>query len=180
VNGPATAATAKRLVELPASLRAGGFQLRTESEGDIAFLKRLYISIRWPELEPTAWPDDAKVDFLRSQFEMQRRHYRTHYSDAAFAVLEQRAEPAGRLYLLRGPEDFRIVDISLLPEYRGQGVGTALLRAVIQEATTKQASVSIHVEKFNPAQRLYRRLGFVEAAESGPYWLMIRPSSETL
>jgi ribosomal protein S18 acetylase RimI-like enzyme len=75
-------------------------------------------------------------------------------------------------------EDIRIVDISLLPEFRGQGVGTALLGAVTQEAAKEHRSVSIHVEKFNPAQRLYRRLGFVEAGGSGRYWLMVRPSSE--
>jgi ribosomal protein S18 acetylase RimI-like enzyme len=177
VNGRPTAAIGKGHLELPESLQAVGFRLRTESEGDLAFLERLYISVRWPELDPTAWPDDAKADFLRSQFGMQRRHYQTHYSDAEFAVLEQGAAQAGRLYLLRGADDFRIVDISLMPEFRGRGVGTALLGAVIQEATKKQSSVSIHVEKFNPAQRLYRRLGFVEACESGPYWLMIRPSS---
>jgi GNAT superfamily N-acetyltransferase len=161
---------------LAEALRANEFSLRPESDEDFPFLEHLYISVRWPELEPTAWPDEIKLGFLRSQFGMQRQHYRTHYSDADFAILESRGTPVGRLYLFRGKSDVRIVDISLLPELRGRGVGTALLTAVIDEATGDNKSVSIHVEKFNPAQRLYRRLGFAEAGESGPYWLMIRPA----
>ena len=66
----------------------------------------------------------------------------------------------------------RIVDIALLPECRNRGVGTALLQAAMNEAAAAGKTVSIHVEKFNPAQRLYRRLDFHEISESGPYWLM--------
>ena len=179
MNSRATAAIGGRFLELPEFLRAAGFRLRPESEEDLAFLERLYVSVRWPELEPTAWPDEAKVDFLRSQFRVQRQQYQTQYGGAQFVVLERGTVAAGRLCVLRGPQDFRIVDISLLPEFRGQGIGTGLLGAVIREAARIHASVSLHVEKFNPAQRLYRRLGFVEAGESGPYWLMVRPPSET-
>lgn len=171
----AAASVADCLPELPPAMLARGFRLRPESDGDLHFLERLYLSVRWPELEPTGWQDEVKVDFLRSQFSLQRLHYRTHYSDAQFAVLEHGDNPAGRIYLYRNPGDFRIVDISLLPEFRGQGAGTALLNAVIERAEGEASSVSIHVEKFNPAQRLYRRLGFIEAGESGPYWLMVRP-----
>jgi len=174
-GSPATA-VARHLLELPESLRANGFRLRAEAEEDVLFLERLYLSVRWSELDPTGWTNEGKADFLRSQFSLQRRHYTTYYGDAQFAVVEHGSTPAGRLYLLRGPDDFRIIDISLLPEFRGQGVGTALLDAVIQEAERESRSVSIHVEKFNPAKRLYRRLGFREAGESGPYWLMIRPA----
>jgi ribosomal protein S18 acetylase RimI-like enzyme len=180
VNSRATAAIGESFLELPEFLRAAGFRLRPESEGDFEFLERLYISVRWPELEPTAWPDDAKIDFLRSQFLVQRRQYQTQYGDARFVVVEKGTVAAGRFCLLRGPQDFRIVDISLLPEFRGQGIGTALLEAVIREAARQHASVSLHVEKYNRAQRLYRRLGFVEAGENGPYWLMVRPFPESL
>lgn len=157
---------------MPSELSLHGFELRSEREGDRAFLERLYVSVRWPELEPSGWPDEAKRGFLGEQFGFQDRHYAEHYGEGEFLILEMQGEPVGRLYLYRGKRDIRIVDISLLPEVRNSGIGTALLQGVIAEAAEAGQSVSIHVEKFNPAQSLYRRLGFKTIGEDGPYWLM--------
>jgi len=157
---------------LPAELAARGFSLRRERPEDLPFLERLYISVRWVELAPLDWPEEAKLGFLSQQFSFQVQHYRTYYAAADFGILEHDGVPMGRLYLFRGSSDLRIVDISLLPEWRGAGIGTLLLRAVLAEARASGRTVSIHVEKFNPAQRLYRRLGFREIGEDGPYWLM--------
>lgn len=115
------------------------------------------------------WPDDAKRAFLRSQFEAQTRHYDTHYSDAEFCVLEREGRPIGRLILSWGERDAHIVDISLIPECCGQGLGTALLQAVQAQSP---GIVSIYVERFNPALRLYQRLGFVQEEDTGVYYRM--------
>jgi RimJ/RimL family protein N-acetyltransferase len=159
---------------LPPGLSAAGYTLRPERPGDYAFLERLYASVRADELAPLDWPEETKRLFLADQFRLQYRHYAEHYRDSEFAILEREGAPVGRIYIFRGTEDHRIVDISLLPENRNQGVGRALLEAVIAEAAFSGKSVSIHVEKFNPALRLYRRLGFREIGEDGPYWLMER------
>jgi ribosomal protein S18 acetylase RimI-like enzyme len=160
-------------LDLPVALAALGFTLRPETEADIPFLRRLYVSTRWEELAQVAdWSETQKVSFLESQFEFQRRHYRTQYQAIEFAVLEQDATPAGRLYIDRQANALSIVDISLLPQWRGHGTGTALLRAVCAEARSAEKKVTIAVEKFNPAQRLYRRLGFREVADIGVYWTM--------
>jgi GNAT superfamily N-acetyltransferase len=159
-------------VELPSALRAAGYSLRPQREEDYPFLERLYFSVRQQELEALDWPEETKLAFLKDQCRLQHVHYQTYYWDAAFLILERGGEPVGRLYVFRGPRDHRIVDISLLPEVRGAGVGGALLKAVQDEAASQGKSVSIHVEKFNPAQNLYRRLGFREAGDKGPYWLM--------
>ncbi len=157
---------------VPAVLAERGYALRSERGGDRDFLETLYIAVRWPELEATGWEEEAKLAFLRDQFALQDRHYAEHYTDAEFLILEKQGLLLGRLYLFRGGSDIRIVDISLLPDARNTGLGTALLLGVQGEARQTGRSVSIHVEKFNPAQRLYRRLGFTEAGGDGPYWLM--------
>ncbi len=82
--------------------------------------------------------------------------------------------PAGRLYVARWEDEIRIVDIALLPEHRGNGLGTALLRELIEEADAAGKPLSIHVEQNNPARPLYDRLGFEEAGEFGVYVLMRR------
>ena len=82
--------------------------------------------------------------------------------------------PAGRLYVLRGDEDIRIVDIALLPAFRGAGLGTRLLRELFDEADRDGKTVSIHVEVYNPARRLYDRLGFTVVEDKEMYLLMER------
>jgi ribosomal protein S18 acetylase RimI-like enzyme len=158
---------------MPPALAAQGFALRPETEADVPFLRRLYVSTRWEELAPLVdWTEAQKVAFLESQFAAQRHHYLAYYASAAFDVLEAAGTPAGRLYLDRQPDELLIVDISLLPEWRGRCIGTALIRAVFAEAGAAGKGVTISVEKFNPAQRLYRRLGFREYAEDNVYWFM--------
>jgi predicted GNAT family acetyltransferase len=64
------------------------------------------------------------------------------------------------------------MDIALLPDFRGAGLGTALLAGLFAEATAAGKTVTIHVEGFNPARRLYERLGFRQIGEHGVYHLM--------
>ena len=66
----------------------------------------------------------------------------------------------GRFLVHRGTDAIRVVDIGLLPEYRNQGIGGALLSAVLVEAAADGKPVRIHIESFNRAIRLYERLGF--------------------
>jgi ribosomal protein S18 acetylase RimI-like enzyme len=165
---------------MPAALAQRGFVLRSESEADVPFLRGLYISTRWEELAIVPnWTDEQKIAFLESQFAAQRQHYLAYYANAAFDVLEDNGLPAGRLYLDRQDKTLLIIDIALLPDWRNRGIGTALIEAVFAEARLCGKEVSISVEKFNPAQRLYRRLGFREYAEDNVYWFMYwRPETK--
>jgi ribosomal protein S18 acetylase RimI-like enzyme len=148
--------------------------LRPAGDADRPFLERTYASTRVDELALLPWTDEQKSGFIAHQFEAQDAHYRSHYSDAAFNVIEVDGEPAGRLYVHRGRSEIRIVDIVLAPPFRGRGIGTRLLAALIAEADDGGLKLSIHVEVNNPARRLYERLGFVHAGEHGIYLLMER------
>lgn len=156
------------------ALAALGVSLRLETAEDVPFIRRLYCDLRWQELAQVAeWTDEQKVGFLALQYEAQRQHYARAYFDGEFLVIERNGEPIGRLYLFWGnARDIRIIDIGLLSTVRNQGVGRAVLEAVFDEARATGRTVSIHVEAFNPARRLYDRLGFVEIGEHGPYRLM--------
>jgi ribosomal protein S18 acetylase RimI-like enzyme len=145
--------------------------LRPVRPSDAEHLRRVYSSTRDEELGVVEWDAGAKEEFLRRQFDAQDAHYRT-YPGANLDVIEVDAEPAGRLYVARWDNELRIMDIALLPEYRNRGIGTQLLSDLLDEATAAGKPLTIHVEKFNPARRLYERLGFVETAEVGVYVLM--------
>jgi len=151
-----------------------GIGYRPFAAEDFAFIEALYFSTRAEELARTGWPEDQKRAFLTQQHRAQHHHYQTYYPDAERLIVERGGEPIGRLYLDAWALEIRIVDISLMPAARGQGIGEAILRDVIEQAAAAGKGVSIHVEKFNPARRLYQRLGFVVAEDKGVYDLMER------
>ena len=115
------------------------------------------------------WAPGQREAFVRMQFLAQDTDYRRNNPDGSFDVIEVDGRPAGRLVVDRRPGDIRVVDISLLPEFRGAGVGRVLLTRLIEEAAASGRIVSIHVEIHNRAAELYARLGFVVVAEHGVY-----------
>lgn len=147
--------------------------LREAVEGDIAFLRDLYGQTRAEEMALSGWPPDRCEAFLDSQFDLQFRHYSSHYPDSRHLIVEQARRPVGRLWLADEGQDRRLVDISLIESVRGQGLGTALLRQVMAKARRDGLGVSLSVLADNiGAQRLYLRLGFRVVEASGPRWRM--------
>ncbi|MCB2154818.1 GNAT family N-acetyltransferase [bacterium] len=146
--------------------------LRPERETDVPFLQELYASTRADELAQVDWPEEQKSDFLLQQFQAQREHYLKAYSDDEFSIIEFNGKPVGRLYLGRWPSEVRVIDIALLPSFRGMGLGGGLMGNILSEARDAGKPVRIHVEKFNPALHLYERLGFQVLEDKGVYLLM--------
>lgn len=155
--------------------------LRPITADDMDFLLRLYRSTREEELAMVVdWGEEQKDWFIRMQFSAQHTWYQEHYVGASFDVILIDGEPAGRLYVHRREREIRLVDISFLPEFRNRGLGSALLRDLCAEAEAAGKPLTIHVEKYNPAMRLYQRLGFSRIDETGPYDLMEwKPASAT-
>jgi GNAT superfamily N-acetyltransferase len=146
--------------------------LRPVGSSDRDFLLHVYASTREEELAPVPWTDTEKTAFIEQQFEAQHSHYREHYAGASLDVVEWDRAPAGRLYVARWSDEIRIIDIALLPEFRGRGIGTRLITQLVDEGRRRRKRVSIHVEKVNPALRLYKRLGFVVVGDRGLHLLM--------
>ena len=153
----------------------GSVTLRPITDADMDFLHRLYATTREDELTQVDWTPEQKAAFVDQQFHAQHTYWQEHYQDTTWDLVLRDGEPIGRLYVARWPEEIRIVDIALMPEHRGGGLGTRLVRDLFAEGDASGRKVSIHVEIFNPARRLYDRLGFVQAAERGVYLLMERP-----
>lgn len=148
--------------------------LRPITADDADLLCRIYGSTRVEELAVTDWTDEQKETFLHMQFRAQHAYYQENYADADFSVILRGGEPAGRLYVARWEEEIRIVDIALLPEHRNAGIGARLVGELLDEARAREHGrvVSIHVERQNPALRLYERLGFRQVEDKGVYLLM--------
>jgi ribosomal protein S18 acetylase RimI-like enzyme len=147
-------------------------RLRPAGNDDSELLYRIYASTRDTEMAMVPWSDDEKESFLRMQFNAQTSYWDEHYPRTERSIIELDGRPVGRLYLDRREDEIRIVDIALLTESRGAGIGRKLLADVLAEAAAAGKAARIHVEKNNPALRLYHRLGFKITGDAGVYYLM--------
>jgi len=161
--------------DLPATIA-----LRPALPDDRDLLLAVYAATRADELAVVPWSDAEKAAFIAMQFEAQDRSYREAYPEGEFLVVVHGDIPAGRLYLVLIGDEIRVVDIALLPEHRGLGIGSALLSSVISAAEETGAAVSLHVETWSAARRLYERLGFRSVEVRGFYELMRRDATGQL
>ena len=139
---------------------------------DTALLFRIFASTREEILAFEGWNDQQKDAFLRQQFALQHNAYMKGYKNPLFYILSHREEEAGRLYLNICETDLRIIDIALLPFARGRGIGSAVISDLLAWSRERRKTVSIHVERQNPARRLYERMGFVCRKTEDVYLLM--------
>jgi ribosomal protein S18 acetylase RimI-like enzyme len=148
--------------------------LRPALESDRDFLRQVFISTRAAEFAGSDWTPAQIDDLLVQQFSLQDTYYRRHYPQAHFDLVTCNGTDAGRLYHHWGGTEVRLIDIALASSYRGVGLGTQLMQALVAEAARRGLAASLYVEMENPVRALYRRLGFVKAGENGVYEIMRR------
>lgn len=157
-------------------LNSDRYQLKPAGPADRDELRRVYASTREEELATTDWGEEQKRIFVEQQFSAQDAYYRQYYVGARFDLILADGKVAGRLYVDRDQERFpgeiRLMDITILPELRGRGIGSAILADLMEEAGAQGRTLTIHVERFNRALALYRRLGFRQLEDKGVYLLM--------
>ena len=147
--------------------------LRPAEEGDGEFLYRVYASTRSDEMALVDWSDEQKETFLRMQVSAQVEHYKIHFPHAEQSIIEYEGIPVGRLIVDRSGDWIHIIDIALLSEVRNAGIGSAIMKDLIEEAQHDNREIMLRVEFFNPARRLYSRLGFVQTSEVSIYHEMV-------
>lgn len=150
----------------------GAITLRPATDADYNFMRLLYHANREEEMKHFPFDEFQKRQFLDQQFGAQYQHYQIHYPTCERNIVEQDGRAIGRLWVDEWHDQIRLVDIALMPEWRGSGIGTALLRDVLARGAAAGKPVTIHVEGFNPALRLYQRLGFEHVDTNGVYYLM--------
>ena len=161
-------------LKTPASLLERGFCLRRARDSDIPRLHELYADSRAEEMAPVPWPIDAKQSFLAQQFSVQHTHYLTHYLDADFLVITHSNTVHGRFYLFNTRAESHIIDICLMAQQRGSGIGRLLIEQAQREAHSASLDMMLHVLKFNPrALALYQRLGFTVSGGTDTHHRMI-------
>lgn len=146
--------------------------LRSAAPQDEPFLAHVYGSTRTEELAATLWGIAQREAFIQMQYQAQRRHYAAQYPSATQQIILYAGKPAGRLYVDRGGDSIHILDITVIPDHRNQGIGRELLEDLMQEAAQTNRQLNIYVETFNRSLSLFERLGFRKVNETGIHYFL--------
>jgi ribosomal protein S18 acetylase RimI-like enzyme len=128
---------------------------RPATEVDIPFL----LALRRKTMDPHLSASGASTS------ESDHRS-RLMYRFECAEVLQQNGLPVGLLKVARDGSEWQIIQIQLVPELQGKGLGAELLADIVSEAVAAEATLSLTVLKANPARVLYERFGFVVVGES--------------
>ena len=134
--------------------------LRAATPNDTPFLFSVYTATRAEEFAALGWDRDTLEGFLRMQFDAQNRAYRDAHPDGVVSVVLVDGQPAGRLYVERRADAIHVIDVALLPTYRGRGIGTGLLGELLAEAEANRRPVALSAVRSGRVIGLYERLGF--------------------
>lgn len=155
------------------------FQIRPALPSDQPFL--------WEMLYQSLYVEEGKEPFTRDVLaEPNIARYVKDWGRAGdlgfIAVVGLSQQPVGAVWCrLSGEDDkgFAYINdetpelgIALLPQYRGRGIGTALLTHMLKAARDSYPAISLSVSPHNPALRLYERLGFETVAVRDDYPVM--------
>lgn len=153
-------------------------KLRPALPEDEKFLVAVYGSTRQQELAMVPWTEEQKTAFITFQLQAQLTHYQNEYPNAEYAIIEFDAHPAGRLYVDRRDAEIRIMDITLLPEYRGKGISSPLIHRLMEEASASGKKLSINLDKLSQSQPIFEHFGFRPSDDSGFHVLYVWQAEE--
>ncbi len=127
---------------------------------DAPFLFELFCSTRWDEI--SSWGLEPKMaeQILHMQWRAQTQAYQQQFPHMKHCIIFADKKKAGRIIVDQTQNEIHVVDISVLPAFRNQGIGTHLLREWQREASETEMPLTLSVYASNPARRLYDRLGF--------------------
>lgn len=139
---------------------------------DMEFIKHVYKSTRTKELATMRATEEQKNQFLDFQFKAQHAHYLSTFKGIKLNIINFNKNNIGRLYIWESDQEIRLVDISLLPKFRSKGIGSKLLKSIIEESNSRNKILNLHVLQTNRALKLYQRLGFQITEKKGSHYFM--------
>jgi ribosomal protein S18 acetylase RimI-like enzyme len=157
-----------------ATVNPADISLRPATAGDEPFLKRVQRSARHWEFAPLLQSGEVELyhKVMEQQYDSQHRFYFACYDQAHYGIIQWTDQPIGRLYVDYRDDEVRVLDIAILPDYRGRGIGRIVMTGLCLEAAMRRKPVRLSVHYLSRALRFYRGLGFRQIGIEGPSYLM--------
>jgi ribosomal protein S18 acetylase RimI-like enzyme len=132
------------------------YALRPATAHDAAFIYAVRVAgLRSYVEQVWGWDDATQSARFRATFDPDR-----------YQVIVVEGQDVGALSVEQRPNEVFLGDIEILPEWRGRGLGTAILNELVTKAHQSGLPVTLQVLRGNPAQRLYDRIGFRVVGET--------------
>ena len=145
------------------------FALRPADEQDVEVLTDALMSSNSDEIDL----DASAIEYCKKRV---LTEIRGQIPYSITYVVEHRGERVGRLRLVEEDKELFIGGIQLLPKYRGMGLGSSILRSLIEQASEANKCLRLEVQKNNPkAKKLYLRLGFTVEKSLEDEEIMVKP-----
>ncbi|NNF00872.1 MAG: GNAT family N-acetyltransferase [Pyrinomonadaceae bacterium] len=139
---------------------------------DEPFLMRLFFELHLEDPNWKTLEEKQRKLLLDMQYSAQNQHYSNLYPNAAHQIVNYSGTSVGRLFVDRSAKYIHCIDITILGEYRNQGIGSFILNDLIGESSKSEKVFSLEVLKTNPAVKLYERLGLKVVRDEGAHWRM--------
>ncbi len=146
--------------------------LRPRRADEENFWREVFCDAVRTHFEALNLPENELNNLLEFQFQAQNLDYEKNYPQASNDVILYKNEPAGRLIISTEDNDLHLIDIAVLSEFRGRGIGTKILQWLFEQSRRTKLPIRFYVEKINPAFRLYERLGFKTVADVTSHFQM--------
>jgi ribosomal protein S18 acetylase RimI-like enzyme len=139
------------------AVTASAWTLRPATADDRDFVVEVNRVAMGPYLEATFGWDEAEL----------RVYFSERFDAAGGEVIEVDGFGVGELLVQRRPGELFLVRLALLPDWQGRGIGSAVVRMLIERARALETALVLDVFQTNPrAAQLYEALGFVRTGES--------------
>ncbi len=144
---------------------------RPVNNDDTGFLKDLYCQSRDYETTVANIPAETLKQFLHQQFLLQTEHFNRVYKNAECNLIQYQGAAIGRIYFNQENENLHLIDITLLRNYRGLGIGRFFITNLLSKTKVR---TTLYVNERNPALFFYKKLGFKELEKEQGYIYMER------
>jgi GNAT superfamily N-acetyltransferase len=163
-----------------AMVNPADISLRPAVDGDEQFLKRVHRAARHWEFASLLQSGDVELyhKIMEQQYDSQHRFYFAHYDKAHYGIIQWTNISVGRLYVDYRDEEVRVLDIAVLPDYRGRGIGRVVMTGLCLEAAMRRKPVRLCVHYLSRAVRFYQQLGFRRIGVEGPNYVMEQRQSD--
>lgn len=137
-------------------------QLRPAHAKDEAFLKSVHDAGRaWEFAALKGQVDDHVIETIfKQQYEAQHDAYFNAFTIAKYAVIEWCGQPVGRVYADFRDDEIRLLDINVLPAFRGKKIGEIVIRGLCGAAAQSRIPLTLQIHPLNAVRQLYLKLGF--------------------
>lgn len=170
---PATSPASSTAGEPPMIAKQLAVTTRPMNDDDSMLLFELYASSRAEELSRSGWVTPQQRSFFRMQAQNQERYFLRHYDHLDRRTVCINGFSAGRLLVDRPSHAITVVDLAILPAFRGRGIGSLLIRALLEEATEKDLPVHVDLPKHSEMLTRCEQMGFRYSEDLGDRWHLV-------